>query len=270
MTFDAANGNSLWPLIRDTKVPEGGVHIWWLLQAGFVIKSPGGFMVSIDPYLTDSVITSYSQARENPAPVLPEECEFDAVMATHPHDDHQDPECIIPFSKHKKMRYLGPFSVVKQARCGGFYGDRTTILNRKESTMVGDIQVEAVYARHNFELEDTPDACGYLITVGKWRIYHSGDTEYDARIVDDTEGRVDVSLICINGVTGNMDTKEAGVLAWRQQCKLAVPMHFGLWDGAAAAGGATLDLQEFIDTYMALEPNGKYEIPVLGVPIEMK
>lgn len=271
MNFDAANGSSLWPLIRDTQVPEGGVHIWWLLQAGFVIKSPSGNLVCIDPYLTDSVITSYDVARGYPAPILPEECEFDAVMATHPHDDHQDPECIIPFAKYKKMRYLGPFSVIKLARAGGFYGDRTTTLLRGDSTMVGDIKVEAVYARHMFELEETPDACGYIITVGKWRIYHSGDTEYDARIVDDTEGRVDVSLICINGITGNMDTKEAAFLAWRQGCQLAVPMHFGLWpEEANATSGATLDLQEFIDTYKALEPNGSCVIPKLGIPIEMK
>ena len=82
---------SIWPKIRDTKVPAGGVHIWWLLQAGFVIKSPSGTMVAIDPYLTNSVQTSYGVSRGHPAPVSPEECEFDAVMATHPHDDHQDP-----------------------------------------------------------------------------------------------------------------------------------------------------------------------------------
>lgn len=261
---------SIWPLIRDTPVPIGGVHIWWLLQAGFVIKSPSGHMICIDPYLTDSVITSYGVARGFPAPISPEEADFDAVLATHPHDDHQDPETIIPFSKHPKTKYVGPFSVIKLARAGGFYGDRGIILNRGESTMIGDIKIEAVYARHMFELEKTPDAAGYLVTVGKWRIYHSGDTEYDAQIVDDTEGRTDISLICINGVTGNMDTKEAAFLAWRQGTKLAVPMHFGLWKPENDyESKATLDLDVFIDTYLALEPGGKYQIPELGVPIEM-
>jgi len=261
---------SIWPLIRDTKVPKGGVHIWWLRQAGFVIKSPGGFTVAVDAYLTNSVMTSYNVPRGYPAPLSPEESEFDAVMATHPHDDHIDPEAVIPFSKHPKTKFIGPFSVIKLARAGGFYGDRGIILNRGETTQIGDITIEAVFARHMFEPEPTPDAISYIITVGKWRIYHSGDTEYDARIVDDTEGRVDVSLICINGVTGNMDTKEAGFLAWRQGCKVAVPMHWGLWPAETdAESGATLDLNEFVDTYRALKPDGEVWIPEIGKPLEM-
>ena len=80
--MDAKN-NSLWPVIRDTPVPAGAVHVWWLLQAGFVIKSPGGYTVCIDAYLTDSVKTSYGISRGYPAPLSPEESEFDAVLATH-------------------------------------------------------------------------------------------------------------------------------------------------------------------------------------------
>ena len=269
--MDTEQSESIWPKIRDTQVPEGAVHIWWLLQAGFVIKSPSGVMVCIDPYLTDSVITSYGVARGYPAPISAEEAEFDAIMATHPHDDHIDPETLIPFSKHAKTRYIGPFSVIKLARAGGFYGDRTTTLNRGDEVMVGDIKVQAVAARHMFGPEPTPDATGYIITVGQWRIYHSGDTEYDATIVDDTEGRVDISLICINGITGNMDTKEAAFLAWRQGTKLAVPMHFGLWaEDVEGQDDATLDLNEFTDTYKKLTPDGKVAIPTLGVPIEMR
>ena len=265
-----SNNESIWPLIRDRSVPTDGVHIWWLRQAGFVIKSPGGFMVCIDAYLTNSVMTSYGVARGYPAPLSPEESDFDVILATHPHDDHMDPEAIIPFSTHPKTRYMGPFSVVKLARAGGFYGDRAQILNRGDIAEVGDIKIEAVFARHMFAPEPTPDATGYLITVGKWRIFHSGDTEYDARIVDDTEGRVDVSLICINGITGNMDTKEAAFLAWRQGCKVAVPMHFGLWSETETFDPpATLDLDEFTETYLRLERNGRVWIPEIGTPLEM-
>ena len=122
-----------------------------------------------------------------------------------------------------------------------------------------------------FELEPTPDAVGYVITVGKWRIYHSGDTEYDATIVDDTEGQVDCSLICINGITGNMDTKEAGFLAWRQGCKVAVPMHWGLWpEDSDAVKTATLNFDEFKEVFYGLDKSGgKVVIPELGKPIEL-
>ncbi len=151
---------SIWPLIRDTKVPEGAVHVWWLRQAGFVIKSPGGYTVCIDAYLTDSVSTSYGISRGYPAPLSADESAFDVILATHPHDDHQDPETIIPFSKHPNTRYMGPFSVIKLARAvvSTVIADR--FLNRRDVGEVGDIKIEAVYARHMFELEETPDANG--------------------------------------------------------------------------------------------------------------
>ena len=92
----------------------------------------------------------------------------------------------------------------------------------------------------------------------------------EQRIID-TEGRVDISLICINGVTGNMDTKEAAFLAWRQGCKVAVPMHWGLWpDDMETDPPQTLDLNEFTDTYRRLEPNGTVWIPRIGEPLELK
>ena len=99
--MDAKN-SSLWPVIRDTPVPAGGVHVWWLLQAGFVIKSPGGYTVCIDAYLTDSVNTSYGISRGYPAPLSPEESEFDVVLATHSHDDFK----VIPRDKTHAVEKL--------------------------------------------------------------------------------------------------------------------------------------------------------------------
>ncbi|GAA1265149.1 hypothetical protein GCM10009677_16370 [Sphaerisporangium rubeum] len=258
---------SVWPDIRDTAVPEGTVGIWWLYQAGFVIKSPGGTTVAIDPYLSESVVASYGISRGVPAPLTAEESEFDIVLATHPHDDHLDPDCVTAFAAHPGTAFGGPPSAVKIARGGGFPHDRTHALRRGDTVGVGDVTIEAVMARHMFEQEPTPDAVGYIITAGGWRIYHSGDTEYDARIVDDTEDRVDISLICINGTAGNMDADEAALLAFRQRPRLAVPMHFGLWHDEDYGPGATLDPRRFVDIYHRLAPDADVAIPRIDAPI---
>ncbi len=258
---------SLWPRIRDDVVPPGAVHIWWLYQAGFVIKSPGGTMLAIDPYLSESVLMSYGIGRGVPAPLTATEAEFDAVVATHSHDDHLDPDCVAEFAEHQGTLFVGPPSTVKIARGGGFPATRTHALRRGDTVEIGDITIEAVMARHEFEPEPTPDALGYLVTAGGWRIYHSGDTEYDARIVDDTEGRVDVSLVCMNGTAGNMDVDEAAVLAWRQRPRLAVPMHFGLWRDEDYGDGATLAPGRFVEVYQRLRPGADVEVPRIGVPI---
>ena len=40
--------------MSENSVPSGGVSIWWLGQNGWVIKSPAGKLIAIDPYLTNA------------------------------------------------------------------------------------------------------------------------------------------------------------------------------------------------------------------------
>ena len=73
--------------------PDGAVHVWWLRQAGFVIKSPGGFTVCIDAYLTESVQTSYGVSRGYPAPLSADESRawhtLRALRGDHLHRTHR-------------------------------------------------------------------------------------------------------------------------------------------------------------------------------------
>jgi hypothetical protein len=34
--------------------PPGAITLWWLGQAGFLLKSPAGKLVALDPYLSNS------------------------------------------------------------------------------------------------------------------------------------------------------------------------------------------------------------------------
>ena len=42
--------NRLCDEILASEVPEGSVRMWWLAQAGFAFKTPGGKIVYADPY----------------------------------------------------------------------------------------------------------------------------------------------------------------------------------------------------------------------------
>ncbi len=245
----------LWQEIDSAQVAAGTLAFWWLYQAGIVLKSPGGTILAVDPYLSESVMRSYKLPRGVPAPLDAADADVDALLATHSHEDHLDPDSIEGFLGHQRTRFIGPPMAVEKVLGTGVNPARTTSVARGDVVHVGDIAVRAVHARHLFGLEPTPDAVGYVLSAGDVSVYHSGDTEYDSEIIADTRG-VGTSLICINGTTGNMNVHEAALLAWQQRAGLAVPFHYGLWRDADYGDGATLDPQEFADTYHRLNPEG--------------
>lgn len=249
----------LWQEIEQTQVQAGTVTMWWLYQAGVAVKTPGGTTVIIDPYLSDSVTRSYGLPRAVPAPLDPAEAHADALLATHSHEDHLDPDSIEPFLSHEAMRFVGPPMAADKVISAAIDAARVSPVARGDVVTVGDLAIHAVHARHMFGQEPTPDAVGYVLESGGVRIYHSGDTEYDSEIIADTRD-VSASLICINGTTGNMNVHEAALLAWQQGAHLAIPFHYGLWRDADYGEGATLDPQLFVDTYHKLTPEGRTHI----------
>lgn len=253
----------LWKEIEGTAVAAGTVTFWWLYQAGFVLKSPGGTTIAIDPYLSDAVLRSYHQPRAVPAPLDPATTSLDAVLASHSHEDHLDPDSIVPFASCPTTRFLGPPMATDKVMAAGVAGERTIAMSRGDTVAIGDVTVRAVHARHPFAPEPVPDAIGYVIEAGPVRVYHGGDTEYDAENVKDSMD-VTVSLVPINGTAGNMNAHEAAMLAWRQRALLAVPMHYGLWHPEGYGEGATLDPGLFLDTYLRLAPDGRTHVLDVG------
>jgi L-ascorbate 6-phosphate lactonase len=242
--------------VEERAVPTGTLAFWWLYQAGLVVKSPGGTVVAIDPYLSDAAFRSYQQSRNVPALVDPARMTLDALLASHSHEDHLDPDSVPGFMANPATHFIGPPMAVDKVLSTGVEPSRTTAARRGDVVEVGDIRVTAVHARHVFAPEPTPDAVGYLLEHEGVRLYHSGDTEYDSEIVKDTRPTT-VSFIAINGTAGNMNVYEAAMLAWRQGARLAIPFHYGLWRDEGYGEGATIDPQVFVDTYHRLDPDGE-------------
>src|SRR5476651_2035486 len=87
------------------QVPRGSVGLVWLGQAGFLLKSPQGKLLAIDPYLSNSCKAVGASAglnmdRQFPIPMEPRDLVgFDALVFSHSHQDHVDPETIQPYLK---------------------------------------------------------------------------------------------------------------------------------------------------------------------------
>jgi L-ascorbate 6-phosphate lactonase len=254
----------LWEEIRTFKVPEGRVTIWWLYQAGVVLKTPAGVIALVDAYLSNAVARSYGIERLAPALLDPSEVDADVILATHSHEDHLDPDSIRPFLSHPRTTFVGPPLAVAKVEAAGVEPARTMAVARGDEVRIGDLSIRAVAANHVFAPEPVPDAVGYILEAAGVSVYHSGDTLFDERIERDTRG-VTLALVPINGTAGNMDVAGAADLARRQAPAVAVPFHYGLWAPEGYGPGATLDPADFVTAMAGVAPDVAVHILEPGV-----
>jgi L-ascorbate 6-phosphate lactonase len=258
--------SALWAEIAATTVRPHTVTLWWLYQAGLALKTPGGRVVLVDPYLSNAVERSYGIPRGVPAPLDARDVDADVILASHSHEDHLDPDSIEPFFSHARTTFIGPPLAVAKVVTTGVDPSRCTSVQRGDRVAVGDLSIRAVRANHVFAPEPVPDAVGYVFEAGGVSVYHSGDTEDDAGIEADTKG-VTVSLVPINGTAGNLDVRDAADLVRRQAPVLAIPFHYGLWPDEGYGAGATLDPQVFVDSLRATSPQCRTHIFTPGTAV---
>ncbi len=159
------------------------------------------------------------------------------------------------------MIFGGPASCVERAVVWGWPRERTAVLECGDRHLQGDVEVTATFARHDEDAALTLDAVGFLLDIAGVRIWNVADSEYDARLRPMRDERIDVMLVPINGVGGNMNAHEAALLAWQLAPRVAVPMHYGMWADADYGPGATLDPALFRRTLERL--GGTSEVRIL-------
>ena len=228
--------------------PDGAVALRWLGQGGFIFRSPGDVTWAVDPYLTDYSASRGRIDRLNPPPVAPSALRVAAVLSSHSHYDHHDPETLTAVAAHTSAnfytaaegaRILGELGVDARRVHTIAVGDELTLGDRARS----DVRTAVVFAEH------TGDPVGFVFTVGRGRrtvrIYVTGDTLFNERLFSPATQDIDVLCVCINGQGGNMTYEEAVELTRRLAARVVIPMHF------AVMPHNTIDPQFFVDAAQA-------------------
>ncbi len=220
--------------------------IRFLGQSGYVLKTEKTEII-IDPYLSDSVNRVAGRPRTLPIPINPQNISCQAVICTHNHLDHLDPDTVAQINDEqffittnegkKELNQLGKEHVVS--------------LNVGESTVVGDIEITAVFADH------TVEAFGLIVKAENKTLYFSGDTLYNEKLFDIAKYKPDITLICINGRLGNMNVKEALMTAKKIGAKINIPNHYDMF---ASNSENPYLFSENIDGGSVLEFNKEYEL----------
>jgi len=218
------------------------LHVWWLGQSGFLACYRGQCLL-LDPYLSDALTKKYA-ATDKPHVRLTERVVDPArlgfvsvVTSSHNHTDHLDAETLGPiFAAAPQAKLVLPKANVDfvTQRLGVAAREKVIALAEGERATVGEFSFEAVPAAHE---KLAPEYAGFVVTVGPFRIYHSGDTVRFPGMAERLRPlSVDLALLPINGraperrVSGNLDGVEAATLARDIGARCVVPCHYELFE----------------------------------------
>jgi L-ascorbate metabolism protein UlaG (beta-lactamase superfamily) len=231
-------------------VSSGQVRLWWLGQAGFVLKTADAVLV-IDPYLSDSLAKKYAEAefkhlRMMPPPIKAKDLKgIDLVLASHRHSDHMDPDTLPVLAENNpRCHFVVPRSEAAYAAQLGVPRERTVGLNAGETFVFDEeVSVEAIPSAHE-EIKTNDGGehlyLGYLLKLDGINLYHSGDcVPYPGLCESLTKRDIQFALLPLNGrdayrternIIGNFTVSEAINLCVTAGIPNLIGHHYGLFD----------------------------------------
>lgn len=251
----------------------GRLNLWWLGQSGFLLQY-GNAHLLLDPYLSDSLTAKYAgtnkpHERITARVIGPERLDFiDGVTSTHNHTDHLDGETLGPLlAVNPQMAVIVP-RANRDFAAQRLQVDpaRLTPIRVGEEVTVGPFTLRAVPAAHEtLETDENGDHrfVGYVVQVGGYTLYHSGDTVLFDGMRDALPASVDVALLPINGrdpargVAGNLSATEAVSLAQSLSASLVIPCHFDMFAFNTVAPDEFVALAQAAAQPYALLGNGE-------------
>lgn len=259
--------------IESRNPSEHTIDIWWLGQSGYLIHW-NGIRMLLDPYLSDSLSNKYHNTnkphiRMSELVVNPKALKnIDFITSSHAHTDHLDPGTLSSiFRNNPYVCFIIPEahrSLASQRAVCEFA--KPIGLNIGQKFTLGLVSFTAIPAAHEtFDKDEFGHALylGYIIQLGPWCLYHSGDTIYYPSIEDLLKAYpIDISFLPINGadpshnVAGNLNASEAVQLAEHIKTRWVIPGHYHMFEFN------TVDPDEFIS--LAQKANIQYKVMRLG------
>ena len=236
-------------LVDSLSHQPSGVELYWLGQAGFLVRSPSVSFL-IDPYLSDRLAEKYREhifphIRQMEPPItvaaIPA---IDFVFCTHHHGDHLDIPTIIEVAqKFPGARFVVPAASELEVGRAGLRKDQTIWAEADKAVQLSEtLTVTPVKSAHEgFEYDrlGRHRFLGYLIKVDGGSIYHSGDTvRYPGLMENLVQLRPQLALLPVNGrrvelreqnIAGNLTLEEAIQLCIEAGIPTLIAHHFGMF-----------------------------------------
>ncbi|WP_320128778.1 L-ascorbate 6-phosphate lactonase [uncultured Sphaerochaeta sp.] len=253
-------------------VPAGNVAMWWLGCTGLWVKTPENCNISIDFWCGNGKRTKKAkdmvaghqmanmcggrllQPNRRAIPFVLDPFEVrhvDAVLATHYHADHMDPNyaSAVLHNIEEKVPFIGPKESVRTWIEWGVPADRCITVRPGDVIKIKDMEIHALDSFDRTCLVTTPgyvdirDTCpndmddkavNYLIKTPGGNIYHSGDSHYSIYFAKHgKDNDIDVAFGSYGenpvGIADKMTSCDILRMAEALRCKVVIPVHYDIW-----------------------------------------
>lgn len=196
----------------DPKVQKIADEIEWLGQATVRIHYHG-LTIYIDPYQ------------------LKDTDRADIILITHPHQDHWSKADVKKIITDKTI-LIAPQACLDEAMD---LPAKEKIASSPGFTTTKDgIEIKAVPAYNAVKTKFHPKSnnwVGYILRLDGVKVYHTGDTE---RIPEMKNLKVDIIMLPLGQTYTMNSVEEAAEAALDVNASIAIPIHYGLYEGTKA------------------------------------
>jgi L-ascorbate metabolism protein UlaG (beta-lactamase superfamily) len=202
--------------MRDTKMAK--VSFKWLGRAGFIITSPEGKTIIIDPWIVDNPL----------CPIKVDDIDAaDIVLVTHDHSDHAG--SAVDIAKKTGAILVAMVETARRFQSELGLPAHNVVCDGRGMNIGASIEIEGVTITMTqaFHSSRTALAAGYIIKLEDGTtVYHAGDTGiFESMRLLAEMYPLDVALLPIGSVY-TMDPVQAAWATKLLKPKIAIPMHY--------------------------------------------
>ena len=258
--------------IENEVVKPGTVSMWWLGCTGMWIKTAGNTNLCMDLWVQTGKKSQKNQLMKKQhqhqrmigcvklqpnlrnVPVVLDPFaikEVDAILATHDHGDHIDPNVAAAVLKNcdSSVPFIGPKACTDLWKKWGVPAERCITVKPGDVIKVKDIEIVGLESFDRTELVTAPEgvilkdkmpqemdllAVNYLFKTSGGNIYHSGDSHYSNYYAKHgNEHKIDVAFGSFGenprGMTDKMTSIDILRMAECLNTEVVIPIHHDIW-----------------------------------------